>query len=102
MVRRHLILSIEKMLLQKPNELSYITAYVSVTLHLATDVDPKVVDTVVESFRKNIFDNIGRYELSTSEKQLFPWRLLRAMFCSKDNPDMRTSINNWINKKLLT
>lgn len=85
-----------------PTNEAAIIAYAKVSLDLANDVDPKVVESVMDSFKRNIFDKINRYELTATEKQLFPWRVLRAMLYGKDMPDLRGCINNWISKKLLT
>lgn len=102
MVRRQLVLTLDSILVARPIDPAVIDAYVRLTLDLAADDDVKVQDTVLESFKRNIFDNIESLENTTADRHLFPWRLLRAMLCGKDTPDLRNCIGNWVNKKLLT
>lgn len=102
MVRRQLVLALDTILSSRPTDQAVIGAYVRLTLDLAADDDTKVQDTVLESFKRNIFDNIQSLENTTAERHIFPWRLFRAMLCEKDTPDLRACISSWVHKKLLT
>lgn len=102
MVRRQLVLTLDQILGARPTDPAVIGAYVRLTLDLAADDDVKVQDTVLESFKRNIFDNIQSLENTTADRHLFPWRLLRAMLSGKDTPDLRGCIGHWVHKKLLT
>lgn len=68
---------------------------------MANDTDQKVMETVIDSFKANIFDKIQNYENSPLLKHVFPWRLLKVMLESKDSPDFRISMQKWMNKDLL-
>lgn len=102
LVRRQLVLSLDQILGALPTNQAIIGAYVRLTLDLAADDDARVQDTVLESFKRNIFDNIQSVEHTTADRHLFPWRLLRAMLSGKDTPDLRGCIGHWVHKKLLT
>lgn len=77
-------------------------AWIKIVLDLANDTDLKVMETVMESFKRNIFDKIQNYEKSSSLAHVFPWRLLKNMLNCKDSPDFRISIQKWMNTNLLT
>ncbi|XP_037051958.1 uncharacterized protein LOC119085627 isoform X2 [Bradysia coprophila] len=101
-VRRQLVSTMDKILGTKTSE-SICKSYVKVMLFLANDTDPKIVDDVMDSLRKYIFDNIDKYESTASERQLFPWRLLRLIIASgEDSLDLRKCIDKSINRKLMT
>lgn len=102
MVRRQLVLTLDQILTARPTDPFVIAAYVRLTLDLAADDDLRVQDTVLDSFKRNIFDNIQSVENTTADRHLFPWRLLRAMLIGKDTPDLRGCIGHWVHKKLLT
>lgn len=76
-------------------------AWVKAVLELASDTDPKIIETVIDSFKANIFDRIQNYENSSLIQHIFPWRLLKAMLKSTDSPDFRISMHKWMNKDLL-
>lgn len=78
------------------------SVYVKVTLGLSNDTDPKVLETVMDSLKRNIFNNINRYETSSSSKQLYPWILLKKMICSRNTLDLRSFIGKWIGSNLIT
>lgn len=102
-VRRQLVSTMDKILGIKTNEISICKSYVKVMLFLANDGDPKIVDDVMDSLRKYIFDNIDKYEATASEKKLFPWKLLRLIIASgEDSMDLRKCIDKSINRKLMT
>lgn len=102
-VRRQLVSTLDKILDIKTKEISICKSYVKVMLFLANDSDPKIVDDVMDSLRKYIFDNIDKYEATASEKQLFPWKLLRLIIASgEDSLDLRKCIDKSINRKLMT
>lgn len=102
MVRRQLILVLDQMLSSRSSSDAVITAWVKIVLDMANDVDQKVVETVMDSFKRNVFDKIQNYETSSSFQHIFPWRLLKKMLSTKDCPDFRISIQKWMNQSLLT
>lgn len=103
MVRRQVVATLDKILGLKSNETLICKAYVKVMLFLANDTDPKIVDDVMDSLRKYIFDNIDKYEATASERKLFPWKLLRLIIASgEDSLDLRKCIDKSINRKLMT
>lgn len=103
MVRRQLVSSLDKILDIKTREISICKSYVKVMLFLANDSDPKIVDDVMDSLRKYIFDNIDKYESTASESKLFPWKLLRLIIASgEDSLDLRKCIDKSINRQLMT
>lgn len=101
-VRRQLVLSLDQILNLQPTNEAAIMAWIKIVLDLANDVDQKVQETVVESFKRNIFDKIQKYEKSSSLSHVFPWRLLNRMLNCGDCPDFRISMQRWMNKNLLT
>lgn len=103
MVRRQLVSTMDKILAIKTKEIAICKSYVKVMLFLANDGDPKIVDDVMDSLRKYIFDNIDKYESTASERQLFPWKLLRLIIASgEDSLDLRKCIDKSINRNLMT
>lgn len=101
LVRRQLVLSLDKILNSRPSNEAAISAYVKIILDLANDIDQKVMETVVESFKRNIFDKIEVYEQSPSLSHVFPWRLLKCMLNCQDSPDFRISVQKWMNQNLI-
>lgn len=100
-VRKQLILSLDKILNAKPSSEATITVYVKSVLDLANDTDPKVMETVIDSFKRNIFDRIEIYERSASVSHVYPWRLLKTMLNCRDSPDFRISVQKWMNRNLI-
>lgn len=100
-VRRQLVLSLDKIVNSKPANEAAINVYIKSILDLANDTDPKVMEVVIDSFKRNVFDKIEYYEKSPSPRHGSPWRLLRAMLTSRDSPDFRISVQKWINRTLL-
>lgn len=100
-VRRQLVLSLDKILNAKPTSEAAINAYVKIVLDLANDTDPKVMEVVIESFKRNVFDKIEYYEQSPSLTHVYPWRLIKKMLNCRDSPDFRISIQKWMNRNLL-
>lgn len=101
LVRRQLVLSLDKIVNANPTNEIAINAYIKITLDLANDTDPKVMEAVIESFKRNVFDKIEYYEQSPSLMHVYPWRLLRSMLNCRDSPDFRISVQKWMNRNLL-
>lgn len=101
MVRRQLVLSLDKILNARPSNEAAINAYIKIILDLANDTDPKIMETVIESFKRNVFDKIEYYEQSPSLTHVYPWRLLKNMLNCRDSPDFRISVQKWMNRNLL-
>lgn len=101
MVRRQLVLSLDKIVNSRPSNEAAINAYIKIVLDLANDTDPKIMETVIESFKRNVFDKIEFYERSPSPMHVYPWRLLKSMLNCKDSPDFRISVQKWMNRNLL-
>lgn len=101
MVRRQLVISLDKILNSKPTNEAAISAWIKIILDLANDIDQKVMETVIDSFKRNIFDKIEVYEQSPSPTHSFPWRLLKSMLSCHDSPDFRISVQKWMNRNLL-
>lgn len=95
------MLSLDKILNSKPTNEAAIAAWIKIILDLANDIDQKVMETVIESFKRNIFDKIEIYEKSPSQTHCFPWRLLKSMLNCRDSPDFRISVQKWMNRNLL-
>lgn len=96
-----MVLSLDKILNSKPSNEAAINAYIKIILDLANDTDPKIMDTVIDSFKRNVFDKIEFYEQSPSLKHVHPWRLLKSMLNCRDSPDFRISVQKWMNRNLL-
>lgn len=102
-VRRQLIATLHRILIVKPSDTPICKSYIKVMLFLANDSDAKIVDDVMESLRKTIFDNIDKYEETATERQSFPWKLLRLIIASgEDSFDLRKCIEKSINRKIMT
>lgn len=95
------MLSLDQILNARQSDQSAIMAYIKIILDLANDTDQKVMETVMDSFKRNIFDKIQKYEKSSSLAHIFPWRLLKCMLNNRDSPDFRLSVQKWMNKSLL-
>lgn len=100
-VRRQLVLSLDKIVNCRPANEAAINVYIKAILDLANDTDPKVMEAVIDSFKRNVFDKIEYYEKSPSLMHGSPWRLLRSMLNCRDSPDFRISVQKWMNKTLL-
>lgn len=101
LVRRQLVLSLDKILNAKPSNEAAINAYIKIILDLANDTDPKVMEVVIDSFKRNVFDKIEFYEQSPSPTHVYPWRLLKSMLNCRDSPDFRISVQKWMNRNML-
>lgn len=101
LVRRQLVLSLDQIINVRQTDQSATTAYTKIILDLANDTDQKVMEAVMDSFKRNIFDKIQEYEKSSSLAHIFPWRLLKCMLNNDDSPDFRLSVQKWMNKSLL-
>ncbi|KAJ6641333.1 Condensin-2 complex subunit D3 [Pseudolycoriella hygida] len=103
MVRRQIVSTLETILHIKSKEILVCKSYVKAMMFLSNDSDPKVVDDVMDSLRKNIFDNIDKYEETASERKLFPWKLLRLIIAlGEESLDLRKCIEKSINRNLMT
>lgn len=69
-VRKQLVLSLDKIINSgnKPANEAAINVYIKAILDLANDTDPKVVEVVIESFKRNVFEKIEYYEKSPSPR----------------------------------
>lgn len=101
LVRRQLVLSLDSVMNTRPSSAIAMTAWVKIVLDLANDIDPKVMEIVIDTFKRNIFDKIEMYEKSSSLRHVFPWRILRMMLNCKDSPDFRISVQKWMDRSLL-
>lgn len=100
-MRRQLVISLDKILNARPSNEPAINAYIKIILDSANDTDPKVMEAVIESFKRNVFDKIEFYEKSPSLVHVYPWRLLKNMLNCRDSPDFRISVQKWMNRNLL-
>lgn len=91
----------DKILNSRPSNEAANGAWIKIILDLANDIDAKVMETVIDSFKRNIFDKIEVYEQSPSLTHVFPWRLLKSMLNCRDSPDFRISVQKWMNRNLL-
>lgn len=102
MIRRQLVDIMSTTLEQNKSNDCVIDAYVTVCLDLSKDVDSKVVDAITDSLKKNLFDNIAPYSETSSDKHIFPWRILSSILCSRKRHQVRSSLNGSMGKKFIT
>lgn len=92
--RRQLVITMSEILCKNKSNDNVIDAYVRVCLNLAKDDDSKVVDTITESLKQNLFDNIAPYSETSSEKHIFPWRVLSSILCSSERRKLRSCLDS--------
>jgi hypothetical protein len=85
-----------------PNHRALIEMWVKCVLILLNDADAKIVEISMDSLKINIFDNIVRYEESSSERNYMPWIILRSILKFGNRNILRNAVESWINNKFLT
>jgi hypothetical protein len=102
LVRKQLVPFFNKMLKVYPNHKSLIEIWVKCLLVLLNDTDVKIVEISMDSLKVNIFDNIVRYEDSSSERTFMPWIILRSILKFGNRNILRNAVDSWISNKFLT
>uniref|UniRef100_A0A182P5Z9 Uncharacterized protein n=1 Tax=Anopheles epiroticus TaxID=199890 RepID=A0A182P5Z9_9DIPT len=102
LLRRTTLNVLNKLIALYPNYLPLIKLWSKCLLFFLDDVDQKLKESAMESLKVNVFDNICRYEDSSSRKVFTPWMIVRAILVIGKINVLKSAVDTWIQKSILT
>uniref|UniRef100_A0A182YI39 Uncharacterized protein n=1 Tax=Anopheles stephensi TaxID=30069 RepID=A0A182YI39_ANOST len=102
LVRRTTLNVLNKLIALYPNYLPLIKLWSKCLLFFLDDVDQKLKESAMESLKANVFDNICRYEDSSSRKVFTPWMIVRSILVIGKINVLKSAVDSWIQKSILT
>uniref|UniRef100_A0A182JS42 Uncharacterized protein n=1 Tax=Anopheles christyi TaxID=43041 RepID=A0A182JS42_9DIPT len=102
LLRRTTLNVLNKLLALYPSYLPLIKLWSKCLLFFLDDVDQKLKESAMESLKTNVFDNICRYEDSSSHKVFTPWMIVRAILVIGKINVLKSAVDSWIQKAILT
>uniref|UniRef100_A0A182T0B5 Uncharacterized protein n=1 Tax=Anopheles maculatus TaxID=74869 RepID=A0A182T0B5_9DIPT len=102
LMRRTTLNVLNKLITLYPNYLPLIKLWSKCLLFFLDDVDQKLKESAMESLKTNVFDNICRYEDSSSRKVFTPWMIVRSILVIGKINVLKSAVDSWIQKSILT
>ncbi|XP_050091897.1 condensin-2 complex subunit D3 [Anopheles aquasalis] len=102
LVRRTALNVLSKLLTLHPNYAPIIKLWSKCILIFLEDNDEKLKESAIESLKRNVFDNICRYEDSSSRKKFTPWLIVRSILVLGKINVLKAAIDSWVQKSFLT
>ncbi|KAL9703146.1 hypothetical protein quinque_006664 [Culex quinquefasciatus] len=103
MLMRRTTLNVLNQLLQRyPSYLPLIKIWSKSLLLFLDDSDQKLKESALESLKCNVFDNIARFEDSSSSKVFTPWMIVRSILVLGKINVLKAAVDSWIQKSILT
>ncbi|ETN62209.1 hypothetical protein AND_006101 [Anopheles darlingi] len=102
LVRRTALNVLSKLLTLHPNYAAIIKLWSKCILIFLDDNDEKLKESAIESLKRNVFDNICRYEDSSSRKKFTPWLIVRSILVLGKINVLKAAIDSWVQKSFLT
>ncbi|XP_058832494.1 condensin-2 complex subunit D3 [Topomyia yanbarensis] len=102
LMRRTTLNVLNQLLASYPNYLPLIKIWSKSLLLFLDDSDQKLKDSALESLKCNVFDNICRFEDSSSSKIFTPWMIVRSILVLGKINVLKTAVDSWIQKSILT
>uniref|UniRef100_A0A182NNB9 Uncharacterized protein n=1 Tax=Anopheles dirus TaxID=7168 RepID=A0A182NNB9_9DIPT len=102
LLRRTTLNVLNKLIALYPNYLPLIKIWSKCLLFFLDDVDQKLKESAMESLKTNVFDNICRYEDSSSSKVFTPWMIVRSILVIGKINVLKSAVDSWIQKSILT
>ncbi|XP_053663912.1 condensin-2 complex subunit D3 [Anopheles marshallii] len=102
LMRRTTLNVLNKLIALYPNYLPLIKLWSKCLLFFLDDVDQKLKESAMESLKTNVFDNICRYEDSSSRKVFTPWMIVRSILVIGKINVLKSAVDSWIQKSILT
>ncbi|XP_035794420.1 uncharacterized protein LOC118467724 [Anopheles albimanus] len=102
LVRRTALNVLSKLLTLHPNYAPIIKLWSKCILIFLDDNDEKLKESAIESLKRNVFDNICRYEDSSSRKKFTPWLIVRSILVLGKINVLKAAIDSWVQKSFLT
>ncbi|XP_058462510.1 uncharacterized protein LOC131437282 [Malaya genurostris] len=102
LMRRTTLNVLNQLLGRYPNYLPLIKIWSKCLLQFLDDSDQKLKDSALESLKSNVFDNICRFEDSSSGKIFTPWMIVRSILVLGKINVLKAAVDSWIQKSILT
>ncbi|XP_049295711.1 condensin-2 complex subunit D3 [Anopheles funestus] len=102
LMRRTTLNVLNKLIALYPNYLPLIKLWSKCLLFFLDDIDQKLKESAMESLKTNVFDNICRYEDSSSRKVFTPWMIVRSILVIGKINVLKSAVDSWIQKSILT
>ncbi|XP_055613751.1 condensin-2 complex subunit D3 [Uranotaenia lowii] len=102
LMRRTTLNVLNTLLARYPSYLPLIKIWSKCLLLFLDDSDQKLKETALESLKVNVFDNICRFEDSSSSKVFTPWMIVRSILVLGKISVLKSAVDSWIQKSILT
>ncbi|XP_055622448.1 uncharacterized protein LOC129766012 [Toxorhynchites rutilus septentrionalis] len=103
MLMRRTTLNVLNHLLQRyPSYLPLIKIWSKCLLLFLDDSDQKLKESALESMKCNVFDNICRFEDSSTGRIFTPWMIVRSILVLGKINVLKAAVDSWIQKSILT
>ncbi|XP_053690229.1 uncharacterized protein LOC128738837 [Sabethes cyaneus] len=102
LMRRTTLNVLNQLLGRYPSYLPLIRIWSKCLLLFLDDSDQKLKESALESLKCNVFDNICRFEDSSSSKIFTPWMIVRSILVLGKINVLKTAVDSWIQKSILT
>ncbi|XP_058120514.1 condensin-2 complex subunit D3 [Anopheles ziemanni] len=102
LMRRTTLNVLNKLIGLYPNYLPLIKLWSKCLLFFMDDVDQKLKESAMESLKTNVFDNMCRFEDSSTGKIFTPWMIVRAILVLGKINVLKAAVESWIQKSILT
>ncbi|XP_055530347.1 condensin-2 complex subunit D3 [Wyeomyia smithii] len=102
LMRRTTLNMLNQLLGRYPSYLPLIRIWSKCLLLFLEDSDQKLRESALESLKCNVFDNICRFEDSSSSKIFTPWMIVRSILVLGKINVLKTAVDSWIQKSILT
>ncbi|XP_053675813.1 condensin-2 complex subunit D3 [Anopheles nili] len=102
LMRRTTLNVLNKLIALHPNYLPLIKLWSKCLLFILDDTDQKLKEAAMDSLKTNVFDNICRFEDSSSRKVFTPWMIVRSILVIGKINVLKTAVDSWIQKSILT
>lgn len=102
LMRRTTLNVLNQLLSRYPSHLPLIRIWSRCLLLFLDDPDQKLKESALESLKCNVFDNICRFEDSSSSRIFTPWMIVRSILVLGKINVLKAAVDSWIQKSILT
>lgn len=102
LMRRTTLNVLNQLLTRYPSYLPLIRIWSKCLLLFLDDSDQKLKESALESLKGNVFDNICRFEDSSSSRIFTPWMIVRSILVLGKISVLKAAVDSWIQKSILT
>lgn len=102
LMRRTTLNVLNQLLARYPSYLPLIRIWSKCLLLFLDDSDQKLKESALDSLKCNVFDNICRFEDSSSSRIFTPWMIVRSILVLGKISVLKAAVDSWIQKSILT